>query len=428
MPARGRRPSGGGERGAVSTLFAIFLVTGVFLGALALAVDVGQVVLERRLLQNGADAAALAAAQLCSDDRIMCADGQSLGLEISAALDDGVLEGADLTVCGPHLGQGCPEPEVTDIRSCPADHLGAPNYVEVHLESTVATIFGAAAGGEPVASPRACARASWGPSAIPDRTALPLAISECAWSAATGGMPGGTGPPVYQPGPSGETPGYGPLNPWPEAEIALTADGQADCPVLPDGTIGGGFVTLEAADGCEAEIIRGLGGQLWVEVADVVVPSCDDDDAFRHGEVVHVPVVGLADSRADRYEVLGMAAFYLAGWNFTDGAGNGFEEPSLLTGAAPCFVEPVVEAPPDSHPDPEDEGGEETGSEAGDETDPDPGLENEQPSDDEEDMGVEDPQAVACLAGWFVHQVEPRAVIDASRTDHYGIIAIQLTG
>lgn len=402
------RPPGRGERGAISTLFAVILVAGVFLGALALAVDVGQVVLERRLLQNGADAAALAAAQLCSEDRALCADQESLAVGIGAALRDEGLDEADITLCGPHQGVACPEPDLSDVRSCPPDSRGARNHVEVHLESTVATVFGAAAGGEPVASPRACARASWGPIAIPERTALPIAMAECAWRAATGGTPGGTGSPVYQTGPFGEAPGYGPLNPWPGGEITLAAavDG-AECSALSDAALAGGFVLLEAVDGCEADIRRGPGGQRWVEVADLGLLPCDDDDAFRHGEVVHIPIVDLTEASADRYEVLGMAAFYLAGWNFTDRTVDANAMPSLLTDVVPC-VDPAQESE-------SDEG-------AGEEAEPTDAAE------EEEDTGAQDPQPVACMTGWFVHTIVPRALSDPSTTGDYGIIAIQLTG
>ena len=53
-----------GERGAISVLVAILMVT--LLGFTALAVDVGMLYAERTQLRNGADAAALAIAQKCA--------------------------------------------------------------------------------------------------------------------------------------------------------------------------------------------------------------------------------------------------------------------------------------------------------------------------------------------------------------------------
>jgi len=56
----------GGERGAVSVLIAILMVS--LLGFTALAVDVGMLYAERTQLRNGADAAAFAIAQKCAHD------------------------------------------------------------------------------------------------------------------------------------------------------------------------------------------------------------------------------------------------------------------------------------------------------------------------------------------------------------------------
>ena len=55
---------GDGERGAISVLVAILMVT--LLGFTAVAVDVGMLYAERTQLRNGADAAALAVAQKCA--------------------------------------------------------------------------------------------------------------------------------------------------------------------------------------------------------------------------------------------------------------------------------------------------------------------------------------------------------------------------
>lgn len=57
-------PATESERGAAGILVAVMML--VLIGAGALAVDVGQVYAERAELQNGADAGALAGAQLCS--------------------------------------------------------------------------------------------------------------------------------------------------------------------------------------------------------------------------------------------------------------------------------------------------------------------------------------------------------------------------
>ena len=62
------------ERGATAAIVAVMLAGGVLLGAAALAVDVGNMMFERRQLQNGADAAAFKLAEICDDDVTQCSD------------------------------------------------------------------------------------------------------------------------------------------------------------------------------------------------------------------------------------------------------------------------------------------------------------------------------------------------------------------
>ena len=62
------------EDGAVAVFVAILLST-VLLGMGALVLDVGSLYAERRELQNGADAGALAVAQHCASDPSTCTDG-----------------------------------------------------------------------------------------------------------------------------------------------------------------------------------------------------------------------------------------------------------------------------------------------------------------------------------------------------------------
>jgi uncharacterized membrane protein len=53
------------ERGAVGTIVGVLLAMGVVFGFLAISVDVGSLLWERRQLQNAADAAALSLATEC---------------------------------------------------------------------------------------------------------------------------------------------------------------------------------------------------------------------------------------------------------------------------------------------------------------------------------------------------------------------------
>ncbi|CAB4967484.1 MAG: hypothetical protein F2840_14755 [Actinobacteria bacterium] len=60
------------DRGAVALLVALLLGAGVLTGLLGLVVDGGRMFAERRVVQNGADAAALAVAQNCALERPEC--------------------------------------------------------------------------------------------------------------------------------------------------------------------------------------------------------------------------------------------------------------------------------------------------------------------------------------------------------------------
>ena len=60
------------ERGAVGTIVGVLLAMGVVFGFLAISVDVGSLLWERRQLQNAADAAALSLATECGKPGANC--------------------------------------------------------------------------------------------------------------------------------------------------------------------------------------------------------------------------------------------------------------------------------------------------------------------------------------------------------------------
>ena len=66
------------EDGAVATIVVTLLSFGVILGLLAIAVDVGRLMVERRQLQNGADAAAMSLAQSCAQGELRRAGADGL--------------------------------------------------------------------------------------------------------------------------------------------------------------------------------------------------------------------------------------------------------------------------------------------------------------------------------------------------------------
>lgn len=80
---------GDSERGASGVLVAVLMV--VLIGAGALAVDAGQIYVERAQLQNGADGAALAVAQVCHKTGCSQSEANALAVEL---LDDNANDGA----------------------------------------------------------------------------------------------------------------------------------------------------------------------------------------------------------------------------------------------------------------------------------------------------------------------------------------------
>ena len=140
------------EGGAILILVVLLTVTLVAMAALV--VDVGALLDERRQLQNGADAGALAVAHSCG-----------------------------LGACDVALAQGLADANSRDDASMATVTLAPANRVEVTTGSrdSHGTIlpyaFGQVLTGQRGRTVRATATAGWGPPA--SASALPLAISEC---------------------------------------------------------------------------------------------------------------------------------------------------------------------------------------------------------------------------------------------------------
>jgi Flp pilus assembly protein TadG len=189
----------GRERGAVAVLVAILLGSGVLLTCGALVVDVGGGYAERAQLQNGADGAALAAADACAVGASTCtgstATSTTAGWFADANANDGT--SALTVVCGHDANgrlQSCPAP--TQTTGCASTPATGTNYVEVHTQTRTRTgssflppAFGRAVLGShyPGMQEDACARAAWGPPAItPNLGALGITVSRSEWLGAVG--------------------------------------------------------------------------------------------------------------------------------------------------------------------------------------------------------------------------------------------------
>lgn len=168
------------DRGIILVWFAAFAV--VLLGSGALAIDMGALWSERRQLQNGADAAALAVAVDCA--KTACTQSQSIALTY-ARLNSADNE-STVTLCGRGAG-------LTPCTPVPNGASTAIGYVQA-LTSTwnpgnggssnqvrfvFAPILDALQVGQTV---RASSTVIWG--ALNTATVLPMIISKCAFNPA----------------------------------------------------------------------------------------------------------------------------------------------------------------------------------------------------------------------------------------------------
>jgi len=157
-----KRPAQHGERGAISVIVAILMVT--LLGFVAIAVDVGVIYSERAQLQNGADASAIAVAQKCARNNAdtLCSTTSTLAGSLA---NQNALDGMS-NVNNIQLDKTARTISVTTT----SKEKGAPD--------NSVSLFFAGVLGIPSKEVGAKASAVWG-SPKAGRTAFPLAFSIC---------------------------------------------------------------------------------------------------------------------------------------------------------------------------------------------------------------------------------------------------------
>jgi Flp pilus assembly protein TadG len=390
-----RGPRGrAGERGAVASIVGILLVTGVVMGFGAISIDVGQMMWERRQLQNGADASALALAQTCA--RATCTDTDPSSTSINDANASDAANGyqptaaypngqcghaiATLPSCNPTTGAlaDCP-----DLPTWLTANQTIP-YVEAHTETESAAgvhllptwVARAMPGGLTDSVVRACARVAFGtPGSGGD---LPLTISGCEWMRSTNGNSGG-GSGSYYPGPiynSSSSPDYGyggggqPAWPAPAATPPVVSPGGEVILVLqnpssPGGNgnqlqpspcanwqghaLPGGFGVLETFPGDPCRLVEYP--YHWMHTDPGSSTACDLNS--RVGTVVSVPIFNCtADAQPSTeppvgdclqgngsnawFHRQGYAAFYLSGYHITTAGAIPNQRASLVSGSVPC--------------------------------------------------------------------------------------------
>jgi Putative Flp pilus-assembly TadE/G-like len=255
------------ERGASAVIFALLLVP--LIGFSALAVDLAAVYSERRQLQNGADAAALAIGHDCASGD--CGVTQATADELTEANYDeaGSEHGVPVVTVG--------DSEVTVVNPGVQRHWLAP--VIGHDESDVS----------------ASATVRWG--APGSGTAvLPLAFSWCAFDAqAVGGTPSGAG-----------------------VVIKSTKTDGTTCTGPSDLVVPGGFGWLDT-DGGECESTSGVDEIVYSDPGASVPADCSPQyfvDLI--GDTVLIPIFDESGGTGASawYEIYAYAAFTVTGYDF----------------------------------------------------------------------------------------------------------------
>lgn len=308
------------ERGATLLIVAVALFSLLVMSALV--VDVGALVQERRTLQNGADAAALAVAKDCATTG--CGPyATTAGGYADANADDDHATAEE--VCG-----FVPAPAPVALPACtnpPAVGAGV-GYVRVTTRTRTAggsdqvPFNFAALVGLSGSTIRRQATVAWGgPAAL--TSALPLTFSLCEFNTYTADGTAYASPPPYAT--------------WPAERTIYFHDttGATPCPQGPSGAdLPGGFGWLKTSTDCWAA----SSVNDWYDDKTGRPPpnSCDPSEmSALVGNVISIPIYdqtnGLTGSNG-QYHIKGYAAFYLTGYSIE----GQFKERSLVTGNFPC--------------------------------------------------------------------------------------------
>lgn len=289
------------ERGAIAVIVALSMI--MMFGFAALVIDVGALYQERRELQNGADAAALAIAAECVEEVLACIAGAAVELELAVGRSYADENALDDTTEVDSVVFGAQKVTVTTSTKVP----GGGTEILYKLAGVLPGDYV----GDTVG---AAATATWGtPSSL---DVFPLAFSLCEF---TNAMPFGTPKPLIiktDPDPAGVC---GPTVNAPGAWGYL-----------------GGF-------GCVAHIDAGTaytdGG--------ANAPNCSaqafEDLYFE--KVVYVPIYDTVSGQGDNveYTILGFAAYRLDAYDFNNGPEWERGDPACATQSTECLEGSFVE-------------------------------------------------------------------------------------
>ena len=327
------------DRGAVAVIVA--LLTTVLFGFAALAVDMARLHQERRDLQNGADAGALALAQSCGDGD--CGAGTLSVLTALAAqyANGNARDGASNVqdICG--VGAAALAPCATGPTPSAAPGNG---YVRVRTrtgssagQGAVPSVLAEALVGDDYqGTVNAYGIAAWG-AASRAESAFPVTFDACEWATYTNNGARLAAPPPYPNGYPVDSAGatY-------EVKLALLAPRSSTSSTLPScgaqanyADLPGGFGWIGDQNDGECPAYTDEAGGFPVDTGINIPQDCPRPELRALvGTTIYLPVFNAATGTGGngRYDVEGYAAFFLTGFNLS---GNFFER-SIITGQRPC--------------------------------------------------------------------------------------------
>jgi hypothetical protein len=288
------------DRGAVIVWVALMIVALVGIGALV--IDVGALYAERRELQNGADAAALAVAQECAEGD--CGDKAAVAQQFANLnAKDGVSAVDPATPCGSGPGLATCDPGVNiDPAARGWVRVGTTTETEDggdEVSFLLAPLIGAFTGQTVSAS----AVAAWG--VMGGGAVVPLVFSQCEWEALGGNsftedLPSGT--------------------------KAITFHGtnpsSVGCPIGPSGLdLPGGFGRV-IADKCKKELVVGQ----WADVDPGADLAAGCDVRSWQNQVVTVAVFDETNGKTGangKYRIAGFVGLKIVGYEIVAAKGGG---------------------------------------------------------------------------------------------------------
>lgn len=301
MPRLTARSTRGDERGVTMILVCVLVVTLLAMGAMVL--DVGAMLQNKRELQNGADAAALAVAQSCALGEAACSGPPAYTLATSFA--------------GFNAQGGTPTVESVAVDS-------VNHRVVVRTSKPVQFGLGRAVTGQSAKVVRAVATSGWG--SLLSATTLPLTMSECEFDKVVFGAT----TVIFHTSTNG------------------TSGGAQSCATSGGKDVAGGFGWFDQTTGGNCSATVAAGSTVSVDTGTSAPKKCDLSKLI--GQTILVPIFNLVTGTGTSatYKITGFAAFVLTGYRFPSGgtAGNPVPCKSPSTCIGGMFIRYVADPGP----------------------------------------------------------------------------------